>query len=168
MVLLELLGMWLVLMWTGPVCLHANSMLISTSTFPTSQSIYRCLHCPSQGNCLAWPPQFKYWSSWLQLSFWVTCICILTQADQHKVYKTHGIKYNTNIMILCTQSNKCHTDVLSLALQVWHSSLGYREPFSDSHLSSFGHRSCGSASLPDYHENHLTWVDLSLVVPLEI
>ncbi len=31
-----------------------------------------------------------------------------------------------------------------------------------------GHCSCGPASLPDYHENHLIWVDLSLVVPLEI
>jgi hypothetical protein len=42
------------------------------------------------------------------------------------------------------------------------------QSFSDSHSSVFGHCSRGSASLPDYFENHLNSVDLSLVVPLEI
>jgi hypothetical protein len=47
-------------------------------------------------------------------------------------------------------------------------SLGCLELFSNSHFSAFGHHSRGSASLPDYHENHMTWVDSSLVVPLEL
>jgi hypothetical protein len=35
----------------------------------TDQSVYRCLHGLSHGNCVAWPSQFKYWGSWLLLGF---------------------------------------------------------------------------------------------------
>ncbi len=45
--------------------------------------------------------------------------------------------------------------------------IGSLKLFSDFHLSVFGHSSHCSASLLDYHENHLTWVDSSMVVPLE-
>ncbi len=44
-------------------------------------------------------------------------------------------------------------------------SLGSLKPFSNFHLRIFGHRSRSTASLPDYHENQLTWADSSLVVP---
>jgi hypothetical protein len=43
-------------------------------------------------------------------------------------------------------------------------SLGCLKSFSHFHLSIFGHRSCGPSSLPDYHKNHLIWVDWSLIV----
>ncbi len=46
-------------------------------------------------------------------------------------------------------------------------SLGCLKLVSNLFLSIFDHCSCGPASLPDYHENELTWEDSSLVVPLE-
>ncbi len=45
---------------------------------------------------------------------------------------------------------------------------GCLKPFSNFHLSIFGHDSHGPASLLDYRENHITWADSSLVVPLQI
>jgi hypothetical protein len=39
MILLELLGVWLVLVQTGPFCPHAHSMLIFTSPFFTSRCV---------------------------------------------------------------------------------------------------------------------------------
>ncbi len=35
-------------------------------------------------------------------------------------------------------------------------------------FSVFGHQSHGPASLPDHQENHLIWVDSSLIAPLEL
>jgi hypothetical protein len=71
--LFELLGVWLVLVRTGPLCPHAHSILIFVSSFPrVSVFFHRRLHCLSHGNCLAWPPQFNRAAGY-SLGFWVTC-----------------------------------------------------------------------------------------------
>jgi hypothetical protein len=46
--------------------------------------------------------------------------------------------------------------------------IGCLKLFCNFYLSIFGHHSCSPTSLPDYHENHVIWVESRLEVLLEI
>jgi hypothetical protein len=51
MVLLKLMGVWLVLVQTSPLCLHAHSILIFVSPFLLVRLFKDGLHCLSHENC---------------------------------------------------------------------------------------------------------------------
>jgi hypothetical protein len=107
---------------------------------------------------------YKYWvytKGFSALSVAVARFCDCTvQFSPHYQHHLQHLTSSTS-----AEKEQFQSSWWVVSWPIFSRSLGCLKLFSDFHLSVFGHHSHGPTFLPDYHENHLTWVDSKQVGP---